>query len=251
MSDTNFQVETRGDVAILAMTRPPANAITFQMAQDFETAYDAIVQTGPKALVLTGSGNFFSGGLDLRVVPTYSADEQRAFLEVVDRLLAKLYASPFPIVAAANGHGVAAGFILLLTTDYRIGPVGNFHFGLTEARVGIPFPAAAMCILKAELAPKDVRFTTLHATNYGPEEALRRGVFDELQAPENVLERGIAVASDLASMPGDSYARIKYQVRGDAIQALETLNQTHSDPMMKEWISPSAEAASLAVLEGS
>lgn len=251
MNSTTFQIDQDGDVAILKMARPPANAITFEMAKDFEAAFDDIVEGGPRALVLSGSGNFFSGGLDLREVPTYSAARQRDFLEVVDRLIAKLYASPFPVVAAANGHAVAAGYILLLTADYRFGPSGAFHFGLTEARVGIPFPAAPMTILKAELAPSDVRYTVLYAKNYGPDEALRRGVFDELCQPADVLDRAIEVANDLASMPGDAYARIKYQVRGVTIEALNELNRSGADPMMENWIDPSARDASAAVLEGS
>lgn len=250
MSTGPFQIKYDDGIAVLTMARPPANAVTFQMAKDFEAAYDAIVAKSPGALVLTGEGGFFSGGLDLREVPTYSAEEQKAFLEVVDRLIAKLYASPFPVVAAANGHAVAAGLILLLTTDYRVGPHGNFHFGLTEARVGIPFPAAPMTVLKAELAPQHVRYTALHATNYGPDEALRRGVFDELQNADEVLARAIAVAKDLASMPDDAYTRIKYQVRGETIAALEELNRTHSDAMMKSWITASAQEASASLLDG-
>jgi enoyl-CoA hydratase len=245
-----FQVEIDDGIAILKLARPPANAITFEMAMSFEAAYDEVVATAPRALVLTGSGKFFSGGLDLREVPTYDAEQQQAFLEVVNRLIGKLYASPFPVVAAANGHAVAAGYILLLTADYRVGPEGDFAFGLTEARVGIPFPAAPMIVLKSELAPQDVRFTTLHAKNYGPEEALRRGVFDELQEAPRVLERALEIAADLASMPRESYGRIKTQVRRETIEALEELDRSHSDPMLKDWISPSAESASAKVLKG-
>jgi len=250
MSESHFQIELDDGIATLKLARPPANAITFEMAKGFEAAYDEIVATDPRALVLTGSGNFFSGGLDLSEVPTYDADQQRAFLEVVNRLVGRLYASPFPVVAAANGHAVAAGYILLLTADYRVGPQGDHAFGLTEARVGIPFPAAAMTVLKAELAPQDVRFTTLHAKTYGAEEALRRGVFDELQAAGQVFERALEVAADLASMPRESYKRIKYQVRAETIESLEKFERSGSDPMLKGWIDPAAEAASAGVLKG-
>ena len=251
MNESNLRVENDDGIAILKFARPPANAITFELASRFAAAYDEIVAAEPRALVLTGSGNFFSGGLDLREVPTYDVEQQRAFLEVVNRLIGKLYASPFPVVAAANGHAVAAGYILLLTADYRVGPEGDYAFGLTEARVGIPFPAAPMIVLKAELAPPDLRFTTLHAKNYGADEALRRGVFDELQAAPRVLERALEIAVDLASMPRDAYGRIKAQVRRETIEALEELGRSDSDPMLKDWIGPSAKAASAGLLKGS
>ena len=250
MSENNIRIENDDGIYTLKMARPPANAITFEMARDFEAAHDEIAAAEPRALVLTGSGNFFSGGLDLGEVPTYDAERQRAFLEVLNRMIGKLYSSPFPVVAAANGHAVAGGYILLLTADYRVGPEGDHAIGLTEARVGIPFPAAPMIVLKAELAPQDVRFTTLHATSYGPREALRRGVFDELQQAPRVLERALEIASDLASMPRESYGRIKRQIRGETIEALEELDRSHSDPMLKDWISPEAEEASASVLKG-
>jgi len=250
MNDSNLVVENDSGIAVLRFARPPANAITLELASRFAAAYDDVVAQEPRALVLTGSGSFFSGGLDLEEVPTYDAAQQQALLRVVNRLIGKLYAAPFPVVAAANGHAVAAGYILTLAADYRVGPQGDFAFGLTEARVGIPFPAAAMIVLKSELAPQDVRFTTLQAKNYGSEEALRRGVFDELKPADRVLERAREVAEDLASMPRESYGRIKNQVRAEAIAALEELDRTDSDPMLAGWIDPAAEAASKRVLEG-
>jgi enoyl-CoA hydratase/carnithine racemase len=249
MNANPVQIKYEGNVSVLKMARPPANAITLEMAEHFEAAYDEIAASDPQALVLTGEGRFFCGGLDLREVPTYEPEQQEAFLKVIDRLIGKLYASAFPVVAAANGHAVAAGYILLLTADYRIGPKGNHVFGLTEARVGIPFPAAPMTVLKAELGSPAVRYTTLSARNYGPEDALQRGVFDELQESSEVLDCAIATAEDLASMPGDTYSRIKYQVRGETIGALDKINRSQSDLMMKNWISPLAKEASEAVLK--
>ena len=64
-------------------------------------------------------------------------------------------------VAAVNGHAVAAGLVLALACDRRIGPDRNAHFGLTEVRAGIPFPAVAMAIVRAELAPAAARSLVL------------------------------------------------------------------------------------------
>jgi enoyl-CoA hydratase len=139
--------------------------------------------------------------------------------------------------------------ILALSTDYRVGPRGNSRFGLTEARVGIPFPAAAMMILQTELAPPDVRYLTLYARNMGPDEARARGILDELQEPAAVLDRAIELAGDLATIPADAYRRIKRQVRGDAVRRIEEINATGADPLMESWISPDAPEASASFLK--
>jgi len=251
MSSDHVSLERDGAIAVVRLNRPPANALEMEFSREFEAAFDSILRDEPEAMVLTGSGRFFSGGLDLKAVPTYSESEQQAFLRLLNRMIGKLYACPIPVVGAINGHAIAGGFILVLTTDYRIGPTTDALFGLTEARVGIPFPAATMAVLQAELAAPDVRYATLHARNFGPEEARARGVLDELQPADAVLERALEVAHDLAGMPADGYRRIKHQVRGAAIARIEQLTATDADPMLQGWLGPESLKASAAILTGS
>jgi enoyl-CoA hydratase len=229
MSFRLISIEPRDAVTVIRLNRPPANAFCLELAREFEAAFDARAVVEATALVLTGTGSFFSGGLDLKVVPTYSREEQRDFLGLLNRLLGRLYTCPVPVVGAVNGHAVAGAFIVALATDYRVGPTGSAQFGLTEARVGIPFPAVPMIILRAELAPQDARYSALYARNFGPDEAQRRGLFDELQPPEAVLERSIEVARDMASMPADSYRKIKHQVRQSAMVQIEQVISTGAE----------------------
>lgn len=242
-------LEQHDAITVVRLNRPPANAFCLELAREIEVALDSPAVNAAEALVLTGAGHFFSGGLDLEAVPTYSTEEQGSFLAILNRVMARLYTCPIPVVAAVNGHAIAGAFMLALTSDYRIGPTGDAQFGLTEARVGIPFPAVPMIVLRAECAPQDVRYTTLFARTFSSEEALRRGMFDELQHPEAVLERALEVARDLASMPADGYQRIKHQVRRAAIEQIQEVIATDADPMLEGWLSPEAEKASLAHLK--
>ncbi|MCP5065460.1 MAG: enoyl-CoA hydratase/isomerase family protein [bacterium] len=246
------QVTTKmvDDIAIITMNRPPANAITYEFASEMTAAFDETEASGAGAIVLTGTGSFFSGGLDLRAIPSYGPQRQREFLTLVNSLIGRLYAFPKPVVAAVNGHAVAGAFVLVLTTDYRVGPLRDARFGLTEARAGIPFPGAPTIVVKAELSPADIRYATLYARNFGPDEARMRGVLDELQEPEKLLPRAMEVAHDLAAMPADSYARIKYQFRDEAIKAIEKMNRDQSDPMLRSWVSQDAVEASSGILSG-
>jgi len=246
----NLVIEPQGTVTVIRLNRPPANALELEVVGEFEAAFDATMRDPPRAIVVTGTGDFFSGGLDLRVVPSYSPEQQRAFLTALNRAAGKLYACPIPVVGGINGHAIAGGFVFALATDYRVGPTGTAQFGLTEARVGIPFPAAAMAIVQGELAPQDVRYATIYARRFGSEEARRRGVLDELQPPAAVLERALEVARDMATMPPDGYRRIKQQVRQAAIARIEEVNATGSDPMLEAWVSPDAPEAAASVLEG-
>jgi len=251
MSSNWVLLEKHDAISVLRLNRPPANAFCLELGREIEAALDSEAVRHAKALVLTGTGRFFSGGLDLKIVPTYSRGEQRDFLGILNRVVGKLYACPIPVVAAVNGHAIAGAFILVLATDYRIGPTGAAQFGLTEARVGIPFPAVPMIVLDAECAPQDVRYSTLYARTFGSDEAQRRGMLDELRPPEAVLERAVQVAGDMASMPADGYRRIKHQVRRAAIERIQAVIATGADPMLEGWLSPQAREASMAHLKPS
>lgn len=249
MSSDCLVLEQRDAITVLRLDRPPANAFCLQLARELEAALDAPATTGARALVLVGTGRFFSGGLDLNEVPRYTREQQRDFLGALNRLVGRLYALPVPVIGAVNGHAVAGAFVLALTTDYRVGPSREAQFGLTEARVGIPFPAVPMVVLRAECAPQDVRYGTLWARTFGPEEACRRGLLDELVAPEAVLDRALEVARDMAGMPADSYARIKRQIRQAALEQIERIVSQDLDPMLEGWLSPQAQQASAALLD--
>ena len=186
-------------IAVITMNRPPANAITYEFARDMTTAFDEAEASAAKAIVITGTGSFFSGGLDLRAIPSYSRGRQREFLEVVNRLIGRIYGFAKPVVAAVNGHAIAGAFVLVLTADYRVGSEGDARFGLTEARAGIPFPGAPTIVVRAELAPADVRYATLYAKHFGAAEAGVRGVVGSNAATMSTNRSGSRSATSISN----------------------------------------------------
>lgn len=244
------QVEREGQVAIVRLDRPPVNALELGLVRQASDILGELVAGDSGAVVLTGSGLCFSAGLDLKLVPTYSAEEQQAMITAANRFLTALYSFPRPVVAAVNGHAIAGGLIPVLACDYRVGTREPSKIGLTEARAGISFPAAAMAILKAELAPQAARVLTLLARNIDTETALAHGILDELQPAECLLSRAVEVARDMAGIPPSAYARIKQQVRGEVTDRLNDMLDRGADPMLRSWIGSEASTAAASLLRG-
>jgi enoyl-CoA hydratase len=125
------------------------------------------------------------------------------------------------------------------------------RLGLTELRAGIPYPAAAIAVVRAELPAATARRLVLGAGLIGPEEALALGVVDELQPPDELLPRALEVASALAQLPRSTYTVVKRQLRGPAIDALErVLSGGAGDPVLGTWIGEDTRAAAASLLPG-
>jgi enoyl-CoA hydratase/carnithine racemase len=245
-----IQIERVGQIAVLRINRPPANAIDLDLANEFATALEGVETTeGIGALIITGAGSCFSAGLDLKALPTYDRAQQQAMVMQVNRLFGGLYGLPLPTIAAVNGHSIAGGVILTLACDYRIGAEGDYKLGLAEARVGVPFPVAAMAIVQSELSHRVARTMVLTARNSSPRVALSMGVLDELQPPERLLPRAIEVAQEMAALPHSVYGRIKRELRGAALSRIEDAISNRKEPMLESWLNAETRAASALALK--
>jgi enoyl-CoA hydratase len=240
-------IEWNDGIALARMDRPPANALDAGLGSSLIETAEGLGAEKPRAAVLTGTGKFFSAGLDLKVVPTLSAGQQREMVLGVSRLVHAWAALPCPVVFAVNGHAIAGGLVLALAADYRVGcPVGKL--GLTEVRVGVPYPAGAMAVLRAELGPDALRVLAMAGRLVEPAEGLELGLLDELVDTDAVVERALAVAAELAASPPDTYARVKQQVRGELIAELARIVREEDDPLLDQWLSDDVDQAASAAL---
>src|SRR5438067_2048402 len=239
-------IEQRGDVALVRIDRPPANALDRELLADGAAALDELRDPGPGAVVIVGHERFFSAGVDLKLAPMLDRDGQREMVSGINRLFAGWYSFERPVVCAVNGHAIAGGLILALCGDHRVCATGEAKLGLTELRAGIPYPAAALAIVRAELTPQAARRLALHADLVDPPRALELGLVDELAEPDEVLDRALELADELAALPHDAYAKVKRQVRGATISQLERVDE---DPLLDGWISTETRSAAEAILE--
>lgn len=247
MSDRHVTVESRENTAIVRIDRPPANAMNPELVVEIIATTDALAASLPDAVVMIGRDGFFSAGLDLNLVPTLDAAGQADMIMGINRMVAAWYGFERPVVGAINGHAIAGGIVLALCADYRVGSTKG-KLGLTETRVGVPYPANALGVVKAELSPPAARYLVLRAHLVEPPEAHALGLVDELAAPDAVLERALAMAAELGDMPSDGYATVKRQLRGPALAEMRRVVESGTDPLAQSWLSAETGSAATAAL---
>ena len=248
MNTNGIRIEVIEGIAVLRIDRPPANAIDLELAGEFANALSTIEERKVGALVIIGAGSCFSAGLDLKALPTYDRDQQQTMVMEVNRLFGGLYGLPLPTIAAVNGHAIAGGMILNLACDYRIGAAGDYKLGLAEARVGVPFPVAAMAIVQSELSPPVARTMVLTARNCSPLDAVSMGVLDELRPADQLLPRAIEVAKEMAALPRSTYGPIKRNLRRAALVRINDAISNRNEPMLESWLSSETRAAAAEAL---
>jgi enoyl-CoA hydratase len=123
--------------------------------------------------------------------------------------------------------------VLAVTTDVRIA-ASEGRYGLTEVKVGVPYPQAAIGAVAAELSPQAARRLALGAQLHDARTCVELGVFDEVVAPDAVVGRALEVARELAAMPAHVSARTKNQLRGPTIARLR--DAAAHDPLLEAWL---------------
>jgi enoyl-CoA hydratase len=220
-------------VTVLTADRPPVNAMNLELLDELVTTVEQLATDVPAALVLAGRPGAFSAGLDLKAVPAYEPDERKRMVEGINRMALGVYGLPCPVVCAITGHAIAGGFVLAVCGDHRVAS-SDGRYGLTEVKVGVPYPQGAIGVVRAELTTAAARILVLGNRLVDAGECLRLGAFDEVAEPDAVVDRAVEVARELAELPADVYARTKAELRADTLTALRAA--TVADPLLQTWV---------------
>ena len=242
-----IDVVHQGPIGIVTLRRPPANAMNLELTEEIATVFQDLGQDkSVRSLVLTGQGASFCAGVDLKSVPHFDEAQQRRMVDALNRAFYAVYSCPVPVVAAINGHAIAGGLVLALCCDWRIAVKTRFLAGLTEVRVGVPYPVGAMEVVRQELRPDVARRLVLFGQNITATAAVEAGVFDEAVDPDALLDRAMAEATEFAALPQTAFARSKRQLRSRACDVMEAAI-AGAEPLLNGWLSKETIQAAAAV----
>src|SRR5207244_1939923 len=211
------RLERQGPLAVLTLDRPPANALNRDFFSEVGTVLPALAAVDVRGVVVTGTGRFFSAGLDLFEILTYRGAEASEFMARFDDGFTGLFALEKPVVAAVNGHAIAGGAVLAATADFRLAAEGDGRIGLTEIQVGVPFPTSALEVVRFSCAGPYLPELLFHGRTYAPEEARVRRLVDDVVPAAELLPRALALAGELAARPLASFAASKRAPRADGL----------------------------------
>jgi len=215
----SITVSITDDVATITLDDGRANAINPDwMTLFLEKLTEA--EAGAKAIVIAGREGVFSGGFDLKWLPTASKEEVAGLLDLASEMVNRVYGSPRPIVGAATGHAMAMGMFLLMSCDTRIGAQGEYKYGANETMNNMNLPVFATVLPRERIDRRQLTKLMIQSYMFGPDEAAELGVIDSTEAAADVIAKAQKVAAMLAKLPGRAYGHNKLAMRQGAIDQI-------------------------------
>jgi enoyl-CoA hydratase len=182
------------------------NALSIELRDEMSDALDVMTRDeGAKVVVVTGAGDTFSAGFDLKEFDDLDDEgHARRLWDSSDRWHRTLIEFPLPLVAAVNGPALAGGFDLAVMCDVRL--------AAATARFAHPEQAFSDVVygpLHDLVGGAVARDLCLTGRAVEAEEALALRLVSKVVAPEDLEPEAMAVASRMSRAPRSILLRTK------------------------------------------
>jgi enoyl-CoA hydratase len=198
MSSSEVRYERRGAAAVLMIDRPDRrNAIDAATAAALRRGLESFeADEAARVLVLTGSGEAFCAGADLKALDL-DVDDPGGPLGFTRLTPSK------PAIAAIDGWCLAGGLELALWCDLRIATPRSV-FGCFERRWGVPLVDGGTQRLPRVVGMGRALEMILTGRAVEAGEAERIGLVNEVCEPDRHLDRALDLAERLSSFPQET-----------------------------------------------
>jgi 2-(1,2-epoxy-1,2-dihydrophenyl)acetyl-CoA isomerase len=249
----SVEFDLAGDVAVVTLDRPDRfNAIEASLG---EGLVEALKRSGEEARVaiLTGAGRAFCAGADLNDLRPHYEDgdgpDLSALLDdVFHPALHAILECRVPVIGAINGVAAGAGMGLALACDVRVMSEDAFFTSAFTA-IGLIPDSGTTWWLSRHLGVSRAIELALTNRRVGAEEARDLGLCLDVVPGDQLLDRAMELAAQMADLVPDSLVTTRRLIRDAAASSLDealTAEQTEQGRLGK---TPEHREGVLAFLE--
>jgi enoyl-CoA hydratase/carnithine racemase len=224
LSDIN--VEYRDRIAIVRIDRGEAsNAARTETMQQLCDVFDRLKDDAEVAAVVFGHrGKHFMAGGDLDMLQKLTTATGVEIREKIYRyfqgVTRRLYEFPKPTIAAIGGAAITIGCEAAIACDFRI-VTERAMFQESWIKLGLIPPLGGLKKLPALVGYGLAADMMLRGRAVNGSEAVTAGLANELVAQDQLENRALALAEELAALPPLAYAAIKAGLRQGLEQSFE------------------------------
>ncbi len=204
------RISLENNVATLTFNRHDVrNALTStSIANDIVKTVDWVNCTHDIAvLIITGDGSAFSSGGNIKDMADRSGDFagdvqelERRYREGIQRIPLALHKCEVPVIAAVNGPAIGAGFDVANMCDMRIAST-KAKFGETFVNLGIIPGDGGAWFMQRLIGYQKAAELTFTGRVIDADEAEQIGIVLDVVTPEQLMEKTLILANEIASKP--------------------------------------------------
>jgi len=195
------------------------NRFSLDFLDEVEGRIADVVAAGAGGLVTTGTGKFYSNGLDLDWLLAHG-DHMQSYVGRVHALFSQVLTCPMPTAAALNGHAFGAGAMLAMAHDHRVMRADRGFFCFPEVDIRIPFTPGMAALIQAKLTPAAAVASMTTGRRFGGVDALHFGIVDATAAEDSVVADAVALVTPFGGKDPGTLGAIKTTMYGAAVAAL-------------------------------
>ncbi len=209
-----IRFERDGDVAVIVLDDPPLNLFTERTFAALREARDSVAGSDARAMVFRAEGKVFTGGVDVgRVFADVSGGEEGSRLAADGiRELQAFELLEIPTLALVHGLCLTAGLEASLGCD-MIWAAEGAQFGLVERVVGLTPFGGGVQRMAERAGPARAREFVMTGGLYDAAKMLDWGVVNRVLPADDLLEKGMKFARDLAAGPTIAHGATKRLIR--------------------------------------
>ena len=218
MAASPIQFSKVDNLGIINLNRPEArNALTPQMIEELSRAVQSCSSKDVRAVVITGSGDAFCAGADIKLfVDQLNDGGPEGLSQHVAAMAGLLHTEVIlglrrlekPVVAGINGVAAGAGFSLMLACDLRVAS-SNARFLMAYANIGATADGGSTYLLPRLVGAAKAIEIYLASQPISAEAALEMGLVTQVCRPEELDRHVQETAVRLARGPTLAYGRVK------------------------------------------
>ena len=189
-------------VAVLTLNRPEAgNALTASLLGSLAEKLGELARAGgARCVVLKGTGERFSVGMDLIAMASGAAEENQRLIGAGGPLRGAIQAIEqfhYPVVAMIKGHAAGAACELAVACDLRVGCESS-RMGMPPAKLGIVYPLEGLERFLRTVGLATTRKLFYTARYFKGPELFNMGMLDFLCADDELESYTMELARQLA-----------------------------------------------------
>lgn len=226
MSYENLIFTVDDGLATMTFDRPDAaNGMNLAMMKEmFEVSIRCDEDPAIRALIVTGSGRFFSAGGDLKGFHE-AGDEVGALLKEMTAYLhtsiSRFARMDAPVIAAVNGMAAGAGFSFAAACDLVIA-ASSARFTMAYTAGGLSPDGSSTYFVPRAIGVKrttDLMLTNRHLT---ADEALEWGIVSRVVDDGALMHEAVTLGRQLAAGPTKAFGAVKRLLAATMGESLET-----------------------------